>query len=151
MVIDEFVHDIIKDVLVIVKQFLIRKCLECKVEAILWCLRSLILSVFQRTQGWRAAQHAQKFPRSRWSWLPSFHFSTNTSKSLNKVIKQHVHYKPSQWPDFNDSMRSFVNVKREEVILALSGRGCITYNHSTLTFVLTTWRGKGKGRISEEG
>ena len=28
------------------------------------------------------------------------------SESLNKVIKQHVHYKPSQWPDFNNSTRS---------------------------------------------
>ena len=50
-------------------------------------------------------------------------FTTNTSESLNKVIKQHVHYKSSQWPDFNDSMRSLGAAKWEEVIRALSGRG----------------------------
>ena len=50
-------------------------------------------------------------------------YTTNTSESLNKVIKQHVHYKLSQWPEFNDSMRSLVTSKREEVIRALSGRG----------------------------
>ncbi len=50
-------------------------------------------------------------------------FTTNASESLNKVIKQHVHYKASQWPDFNDSLRSLVAAKREEVIRAISGRG----------------------------
>ena len=33
-------------------------------------------------------------------------FTTNISESLNKVIKQHVHYKPYQWPEFNENMRS---------------------------------------------
>ena len=50
-------------------------------------------------------------------------FTTNMSESLNKVIKQHVKYKASQWPKFNDSLRTLVSAKQEEVIRAISGRG----------------------------
>ena len=50
-------------------------------------------------------------------------FTTNMSESLNKIIKQHVQFKASQWPEFNRSLRSLVEVKREEIIRALSGRG----------------------------
>ena len=35
-------------------------------------------------------------------------FTTNINESLNKVIKQHVHYKPSQWPQFNEKMPDLV-------------------------------------------
>ena len=42
--------------------------------------------------------------------LPSI-FTTNMSESLNKVIKQHVKYKASQWPEFNDSLRTLVSAK----------------------------------------
>lgn len=49
-------------------------------------------------------------------------FTTNTSESLNKAIKQHVHFKPSEWPEFNNKMKNLVSSKREEVIRALSGR-----------------------------
>ena len=50
-------------------------------------------------------------------------FTTNMSKSLNKVIKQHVKHKASQWPEFNDSMSCLVSAKHEEVIRAISGQG----------------------------
>ncbi len=50
-------------------------------------------------------------------------FTTNMSESLNNVIKQHVHYKSSEWPEFNRSLKRLIDGKREEVIRALSGRG----------------------------
>ena len=47
---------------------------------------------------------------------PSFIFTTK--ESLNKIIKQHVHHNPSQWPDFNDSIKGLVAAKWENVIHA---------------------------------
>ena len=45
------------------------------------------------------------------------------SKSLNHIVKQHVQFKPSEWPEFNSNLKSLIDAKREEVIRALSGRG----------------------------
>ena len=50
-------------------------------------------------------------------------FTTNMSESLNNTIKKHVHYKASEWPEFNTSLKRLIDAKREEVIRALSGRG----------------------------
>ena len=50
-------------------------------------------------------------------------FTTNMSESLNNIIKQHVHYKASEWPEFNANLKRLIDAKREEVIRALSGRG----------------------------
>jgi hypothetical protein len=50
-------------------------------------------------------------------------FTTNMSESLNYIIKQHVQYKSSEWPEFNSNLKRLVDAKREEVIRALSGRG----------------------------
>lgn len=71
-------------------------------------------------------------------------FTTNISESLNKVIKQHVHYKPSQWPEFNEKMRSLVESKQEEVIHALSGRGLfhLRPQYAHLGVNVVTWRQK---------
>ena len=71
-------------------------------------------------------------------------FTTNISESLNKVIKQHVHYKPSQWPEYNEKMRSFVESKREEVIRALSGRGLFRLRpqYAHLGVDVVTWQRK---------
>ena len=71
-------------------------------------------------------------------------FTTSISESLNKVIKQHVHYKPSQWPEFNENMRNLVESKREEVIRALSGRGLFRlrpqYAHLGVDVVTWQWK-----------
>ena len=32
-------------------------------------------------------------------------FSTNASESVNAVVKQHVQYKASNWPEFNKKLR----------------------------------------------
>lgn len=71
-------------------------------------------------------------------------FTTNTSESLNKVIEQHVHYKSSQWLDFNDSMRSLVAAKREGVIHALSDRGLfrLRLQYAHLGIDPMTWQRK---------
>ena len=39
------------------------------------------------------------------------------------MIKQHVQFKASQWPEFNKSLKELVDAKRAEIIRALSGRG----------------------------
>lgn len=51
-------------------------------------------------------------------------FTTNMSESLNNVIKQHVHYKASEWPEFNNNLKRLVDAKREEVIRALFSIDC---------------------------
>ena len=47
----------------------------------------------------------------------------NMSESLNHILKQHMHYKASEWPEFYANLKRLVDTKREEVIRALSGRG----------------------------
>ncbi len=72
-------------------------------------------------------------------------YTTNASESMNQVFKRHVHSKPSQWPEFNDSIQRLVLAKREEVIRALSGRGLFRlrsqYSHLGVDYV--TWQQKG--------
>lgn len=50
-------------------------------------------------------------------------FTTNSSESLNAVIKKRLNYKESEWPEFNEAMKQLVLAQRDEVIRALSGRG----------------------------
>jgi hypothetical protein len=50
-------------------------------------------------------------------------FTTNTSESINAVLKQKLNFKESEWPEFNDKMKTLSTQQREEVIRALSGRG----------------------------
>ena len=44
--------------------------------------------------------------------------------SINAAIKRKVDFRESGWPEFNDSMKHFVQSQKKEVIRALSGRGC---------------------------
>ena len=50
-------------------------------------------------------------------------FTTNAAESINAALKRKVEYKESEWPNFNEHIRQFVECQREEVIRALSGRG----------------------------
>lgn len=50
-------------------------------------------------------------------------FTTNSSESLNAIIKKRLNYKESEWPEFNEAMKRLVLSQRDEVIRALSGRG----------------------------
>ena len=50
-------------------------------------------------------------------------FTTNSSESLNAVIKKRLHYKESEWPEFNKAMKQLVLSQRDETICALFGRG----------------------------
>ena len=54
---------------------------------------------------------------------PPSAFTTNASESINAAIKRKVNYKESGWPEFNESMKHFVDSQKEEVIRSLSGRG----------------------------
>ena len=39
------------------------------------------------------------------------------------LLKRRLNYKESEWPEFNETMKQLVSAQRDEVILALSGRG----------------------------
>jgi len=54
---------------------------------------------------------------------PPSKFTTNASESINAAIKRKVHFKESEWPEFNKEMKQYVESQREEVIRALSGCG----------------------------
>lgn len=51
-------------------------------------------------------------------------FTTNSSESINAMIKRKVNFKETEWPKFNQELKQIVNVMHEEGIRALSGRGC---------------------------
>ena len=50
-------------------------------------------------------------------------FTTNGAESINAAIKRKVDHKESDWPQFNEQIKSLVNAKHEEVIRSLSQRG----------------------------
>ena len=54
---------------------------------------------------------------------PPAAYTTNASESINALIKQHVHYKASLWPEFNEKLRKLIDSKHEEMVRSLSGRG----------------------------
>ena len=51
-------------------------------------------------------------------------FTTNSSESINAVVKRKVNFKETEWPKFNQQLKQIVNEMHEEGIRALSGRGC---------------------------
>ena len=55
--------------------------------------------------------------------LPPSIFTINGSESINAAIKRKVDHKESDWPQFNEHIKSLVNSQHEEVIRALSQRG----------------------------
>ena len=68
-------------------------------------------------------------------------YTTNASESVNAVIKQHVQYKASHWPEFNEKLRKLINSKHEEIIRSLSGRGLyrLTSQYSQLAIEPEFW------------
>ena len=71
--------------------------------------------------------------------FPPSIFTTNSSESINSVLKLKVNFKESEWPEFNDKVRVLVKQQREEVIRALSSRGQYRllpeYSHYTVSAV----------------
>ena len=50
-------------------------------------------------------------------------FTTNSSESINAVVKRKVNFKETEWPQFNQELKQIVNEMHEESICALSGHG----------------------------
>ena len=75
--------------------------------------------------------------------LPPSIFTTNMSESLNNIIKQHVHYRASEWPEFNANLKRLIDAKRQEVIWTVSGRGQyrlqLQYSHLGVDEVKWQW------------
>ena len=72
---------------------------------------------------------------------PPAAYTTNASESVNAVIKQHVQYKASRWPEFNEKLRKLINSKHEEIVRSLSGRGLyrLTVQYSHLAIEPELW------------
>ena len=72
---------------------------------------------------------------------PPTPYTTNASESVNAVIKQHVQYKASCWPEFNEKLRKLIDSKHEEIIRSLSGRGMyrLTVQYSQLAVEPEIW------------
>lgn len=60
-------------------------------------------------------------------------FTTNSSESINAVVKHKVEFKQTEWPEFNRELKRIVGRQREEAIHSLSGQGqfklCKQYEH----------------------
>ena len=60
-------------------------------------------------------------------------FTTNSSESINAMLKSKVNYKQHEWPQFNEQLKQLVEGQRDEVIRSLSGRGqyrlCAQFNY----------------------
>lgn len=54
---------------------------------------------------------------------PPSEFSTNPSESIFAALKRKVDYKQSEWAQFNEQMKQYMESQREEIMRALSGRG----------------------------
>ena len=54
---------------------------------------------------------------------PPTQFTTNGSESINAALKRKVNHKESDWPQFNEHLKAYVESQREEILRALSGRG----------------------------
>ena len=64
-------------------------------------------------------------------------FTTNGAESINAAIKRKVDHKESDWPQFNEQIKSLVNAQHEEVIRSLSQCGKymlkLEYAHYSVT------------------
>ena len=54
---------------------------------------------------------------------PPSHYCTNDSEAINSAVKQHLQFKKSNWPTFNEKMKKFVADQQEEVCKAILGTG----------------------------
>jgi len=54
---------------------------------------------------------------------PPSEFCTNDSEAMNSSIKQHLKFKKSDWPVFNDKIKAFISEQQEEVCKAIVGTG----------------------------
>ena len=54
---------------------------------------------------------------------PPIIYTTKVSESLKAVIKGKVHYKETEWSQFNDELKQLADIQRDDAIRALSGRG----------------------------
>lgn len=68
-------------------------------------------------------------------------FTTNSSESINAVLKRKVHYKKSELPDFIDRIKEVVDEQQREVERAIFGRGKykIRPQYSTLEVQEAKW------------
>ena len=53
---------------------------------------------------------------------PPAAYTTNASES---IIKQHLHYKASLWPEFNEKLRKLINLSMKTLFGGFQDVGCI--------------------------
>lgn len=47
---------------------------------------------------------------------PPAQFTTNSSESINAALKRKVNHKESEWPQFNEHLKAYVQSQREEIV-----------------------------------
>ena len=70
--------------------------------------------------------------------LPPPIFTTNGSESINAAIKRKVNHKESDWPQFNEHVKSLVNSQHEEVVWLLSQHGKYSLKPENAHYSVTT-------------
>ena len=68
-------------------------------------------------------------------------FTTNSSESLNASLKKKMNFKETEWPEFNEAMKTFVTAQRDDIIRAVSGRGQyrLTQDYAYLSVTTQKW------------
>ena len=64
---------------------------------------------------------------------PPVAYTMNASESINAIIKQHVQYKASCWPEFNEKLRKLPSMKK---LFSGCGLYCLTVQYSQLAVEL---------------
>ena len=72
---------------------------------------------------------------------PPSEFCANDSEAINSSIKQFVQFKKSDWPVFNDKMKTFVLEQQEEVCKTIVGSGQyrLKDEYQSLSFSASDW------------
>ena len=101
--------------------------------------KSSFYAFFRKYQSDVVKHHMRKDLReSAGLGLPPSIFTTNGSESINAAIKRKVNHKESDWPQFNEHVKSLVNSQHEEVIRSLSQRGKYSLKPEYAHYSVTT-------------
>lgn len=76
---------------------------------------------------------------------PPQHFTTNANESMNKVIKQALHYEEKNWDKFCEDMLSLVKIQYQELenlltskFLSQDGTGCQKNKVNSISLCFTS-------------
>ena len=101
--------------------------------------KSLFYAFFRKYQSDVVKYHMRKDLReSAGLGLPPSIFTTKGSESINAATKRKVDHRESDWPQFNEHVKSLVNSQHEEVIRSLSQHGKYSLKPEYAHYSITT-------------